>query len=278
VKWQIPLQDAGHGMTLIGGNYGPAGNPKFIPSQSVWHNSDGEGPGNVDDEVYLNTWGPSMEWKLDFAGTPAIPNDDWWADGYFLSCPGVPKPANAIGNFDVHCYKGIKIPFTPGNPPDYGTETQLLTTGQQRGTYRGPQGQTDGYWDSGAQLPTLIVPNLAVGAGLHKELYISVDFNDPLPNRVAPNIQVLDDQGNLIGLANSQWASDNGQVLLQYTFPSQPLWEQVIFPGNEYKDLLGLPNYNVVGWNIATECVPEPGTLALLAFGAIVAFRRRRRK
>ena len=51
-----------------------------------------------------------------------------------------------------------------------------------------------------------------------------------------------------------------------------------MFPGDEYVsiNLVGNQGYNVLEWNIATECVPEPATLSLLVFGALALVSRRR--
>ena len=142
----------------------------------------------------------------------------------------------------------------------------------------------DPIWDPTSP-STLLVPNQFI-RDKQKKLYLQVDFNDPLPgNPLNPNgdpdvpgIQVYDDAGNLILLADHTWASDNGEVLLEYDFTNQPAWEKIVFPSDEYLkiNLVGNQGYNVLEWNIATECVPEPATISLLALGALALVRRRR--
>jgi len=291
----VPGSDVGHGMTLVGGNYGPNGKPgnPAVPVTSVWHNSDNDGPAGVADEAY-NTYsfalGQINTWLLDVPGTPGNLQDDWIAEGYFLACPGTPKPATAIGNFDVHYLVGLTqpLPGAPGKPYHCDPVIQMLTTGASYGVYTVPAAGgvlvNDPIWDP--QNPnTLLVPNQVV-QDKQKKLYLQVDFNDPLPgNPLNPNgdpdipgITVYDDAGNLISLADSTWASDYGEVLLEYDFDTQPAWEKIVFPGDEYVsiNLVGNQGYNVLEWNIATECVPEPATLSLLVFGALALVSRRR--
>ena len=285
VKWMIP-DVGGHCVTLVGGNYGP-NSPNFVgsPQQSVWHDSDSE-PLVGNDEVRPNRWGPNMEWFLDM-GNLNVPNDDWMADGFMTVCPGVPKPEGAIGNFDIHYYVGIgNRNDLPIGDPYYDTGVQMTFTGTNHGDYHFDDGSADPYWDDQAEDPTLLIPNEEV-ADMFKKLYILVDFNDPamvpvdaLGEPVVPDIDVFDDGDTEIALDSAEWASDSGQVLLTYVFDDQPAWEKVVFPSDEYTliDKVGQQGYNVFEWNIATECVPEPATLALLTLGGVAALLRRRRK
>ena len=270
--------DLGHCMTLVGGNYA-CRQSGFNTCNSVWHDSDDDiGTTTVTDMVKANIGftssmspdppytHPNMTWKIN--------NENWWADRAFLACPGVPKPADAIGNFDVHYYIGVGPPSAE-NPQSYTTKVEMLTTGANHKTYMGPNGEFDAEWDPTTTEPTLIVPNLVVD-DLHKILYLLVDFNNPEDpdDTTADDIQVFDDEGVEILLDSIEWSSDNGQVLLTYVFDDQPAWETIVFPDNSYKTLAG----NVFEWNIATECVPEPATMSLLVLGAIALVVRRKRK
>ena len=283
VKWGIP-EVGGHCVTMVGGNYGPnSRNFTGNVQQSVWHDSDSD-PAIGNDEVRPNRWGPNMEWFLAM-GKP-IPDDDWIADGYMTVCPGVPKPASAIGNFDVHYYVGIGNRHDPPvGDPYYDTTVQMTFTGSNYQAYHFDDGTTDPYWDDQARTPTLLIPNEEID-DMFKKLYILVDFNDAalvpvdaLGNPIVPDIDVYDDGDTEIALDSAEWASDSGQVLLTYVFDDQPAWEKVVFPSDEYTLIgkVGQQGYNVFEWNIATECVPEPATLALLAFGGLLTLTRRKR-
>ena len=169
--------------------------------------------------------------------------------------------------------------------PYYDTTVQTKVTGDNYAKYHFADGKTDPYWEDGAGKPTLLIPNEEI-SGMFKKLYIVVDFNDPMlvpldafGNPIAPDIEVYDDAGIEILASLPQWASDNGEVLLTYIFDDQPAWEKVVFPSDEYVsiDKVGQVNYNVFEWNIATECIPEPATLSLLAGGGLLALLRRKR-
>jgi len=296
VHWQLPT-GMGHCVTLVGGNYGPNNAPPANPAPpwtSVWHDSDSNGAGGVADQArntYNFALGQNNTWFLDTNAVPTPNNtaDDWFAEGYLTACPGVSKPASAIGNFDIHHYTGLALPvFNPTSGRfECNPTMQLTITGSNYGTYKGPGGAViDPYWQDPTPTnptPTLIVPN-QFDQTRQKKLYVLVDFNDPVlvpkdgqGQPIAPAIQVIDDAGIVIGLTSAQWAADGGEVMMTYTFDSQPAWEQVVFPGAEYNNLWAA-NSNVFEWDIATECVPEPTTLALILFGAAGVISRRRRR
>ena len=269
VAWQWGAS-LGHCMTLVGGNYATRAS-QSNNAVSVWHDSDdgiagGSVRANIGFTSSLNPpyTPPGTAWQIMIGPNLA------WSEEAFLECPGVPKPVSAVGNFDVHYYDGPVL-----QEGHYVVTPQMLTTGGKYGQYTAPDGSggqtVDPRWDSGTQLPTLIIPNEEI-VDLYKVMYISVDFHDPIPDGTLPDIDVFDDAGLEVLLDSWQWAPDMGQVLLTYVFDDQPAWEQVVFPGDEYVMLDG----NIMEWNIATECVPEPVTLALLALGGLALLRRRR--
>ncbi|MBN2292023.1 MAG: hypothetical protein JXM70_06330, partial [Pirellulales bacterium] len=136
VTW-ITGGDTGHCMTLVGGNYGPSNPGMAPPDQSVWHNSDNDGgaaPNWTDDEAYDNDWTGLLSnpadptWYLDVNKTPGNTADDWFADAYFKACPGNPKPASAVGNYDVHYYVGPDHLDQTGPIPVWVSDVQMLVT------------------------------------------------------------------------------------------------------------------------------------------------------
>ena len=292
VFWMKPDVVLGHYMTLVGGNV--PGSPNG--DSSVWHDSDSDAAGGGADEVHTNMWPqglPNSNWRLDYPKTGENPNDDWLAEGAFLACPGVPKPADAIGNFDVHYFMGVG-PLNPDpNINAYTTEPNMLTTGDNHGTYDAPHFNWAGnpttydpYWlnEADPNTPTVILPN-EERSDLWKELYISVDFNEPInaDDGNVPDIRVYyeGDDGNDVEVLMADWTwsptdANNpqaGQILLKYVFDGfQPDWEKIVFPNDDYLTLTG----DIFEWNIATRCVPEPATLVLVGAAVPVLLRRRR--
>ena len=108
VSFTIPFAEAGHEMTLVGGNYSPAHvpPPPTNPLQvSVWHDGDRD-QGGTDDDQIANVWKNSY-WDIDYWNTPENPDDDWEAMGATLLCPGLTKPDDAMRNFDVAWFKDM---------------------------------------------------------------------------------------------------------------------------------------------------------------------------
>jgi len=272
--------EGGHAMTLVGGNYGPSRVPAS-PDISVWHNSDKDG-GDGPDEPKENTWGIETDpaWGVDLPATPGDPSDDWVAAMYFTACPGLPKPESAISNFDVHYYIGL-FPFDTQQGM-YPVGPQLIATGVNNGVYTAsPQISpsprvTFPYWINDNYL---MVPNEAVAdPDLYKKIYLSVDFTGTWNLPPWEWSDVYDIRVHAEGLEYApdsvEWADDWGQVLLTFILDGQPEDEVIEFPSAYYRNLT---EGNILEWNLATECVPEPATLALLVLGGLGVLLKRRR-
>jgi hypothetical protein len=279
VSFDIPTAEVGHEMTLVGGNYSPVHMPPALPpvppQVSVWHDNQGDltAPAGDDDE-YTNIWFAGPFWNIDRHQTPGNPNDDWEAIGATTLCPGIPKPKSAIDNFDVAWYKDMVGPGTLVN--------KFRVAGASYGTYSDDQGGIDPYWvqdPTNPEEPELIIPN-EERPDLHKEIWLSVDYIDR--NHAGdPGITILAGDGISYTPDEILWSDDGGQVRLHWTLENQPAWEKLIFPNTSYRDLYNISTGlggDVKDWNLATECVPEPATMSLLALGGLAVLRRRRRR
>ena len=65
---------------------------------------------------------------------------------------------------------------------------------------------------------------------------------------------------------------DGGEILYHWTMDNQPPLETIIFPDESYYNLSG----DVLSFNVATECIPEPMTLSLLLIGVAGIINRKK--
>ena len=270
VSFDIPNQTVGHEMTLVGGNYSPLRVPANPIQVSVWHDNQGDlTPPGGDDDDYNNVWFNGNFWNIDRLGTPGQPNDDWEADGATLLCPGLMKPEEAMGNFDVAWYMDMNVNGT--------LVPNMRTAGAKYGIYRDPNQLVDPSWDvTDANAPVLLLPNEEMPDPWYKEIWLLVDFVDR--GHSGELGIVVDANGVSYDPASTQWSDDGGQALVYWQLPDQPGWEEIVFPSDDYYNLYKISGGSdslIKDWNLATFCVPEPTILALLAAGALALLRRR---
>ncbi len=238
VKWSFSSGD--HAMTLVGGDKSTTANNK-----SVWHDSDRDvgngGMGDPNDDAYANAFEP---WTL--IGYPANPGT---ASGYVTLCPGVQKPASAMNNYDAAYYR------------DQDQNGNVFKVWRIAGinNYGNPTWQQD----NNNKWTILQVPNEPIEE-MHKEVYLLVDFKGQgYTSQNAPDIILRDENGTECTNRVITVDSDGGQILYHWTMDDQPPLEYITFPDESYYNLSG----DVLSFNVATECVPEPITLSLLLLG-----------
>jgi hypothetical protein len=255
-----------HAMTLVGGNYWPNPNGKPDGNVSVWHDSDGPAMGDhpdtvthpapvgvlVDDDVYTNGPIGANWWSLTNYPTQQ-------ADRYMTLCEGLNKDDSVVRNYDAAYY------LQDTDADGFLDDPAFRVAGAAN--YGNPQ------WIDEMEVE---IPNEPI-QDLYKIIQLLVDYKDRVPGREAVEIVLLrDDNGVLHNPTSVTPSPDDGQLLFIWELDYQPAFESLVFPNNAYS----LLNSYVKDWNVATECVPEPATLALLIAGAagIAAVRRRRRK
>jgi len=247
VKWSF--QSGDHAMTLVGGDKSTTAN-----NQSVWHDSDRDvgngGMGDPNDDTYANSFEP---W-----GLPGYPGGPGSANGYVTLCPGVQKPDSAMKNYDAAYYR------------DQGPDGNVFKTWRIAGinNYGNP------IWmqDENEKYTILQVPNEQIPE-MHKEVYLLIDFESQsytLEN--APDITLEDENGIECTNRVITVDEDGGQILYHWTMDNQPPLETIIFPDESYYNLSG----DVLSFNVATECIPEPMTLSLLLIGVAGIVNRKK--
>jgi hypothetical protein len=153
------------------------------------------------------------------------------------------------------------------------------SAGSNYGLYLDPNGSTNPSWvteANSANNPKLLLPNQAQ-QNQRKQIYMTVDYIDR-GHSGDPSIKILDPNGTSYSPTSIGWDATGGQVLLYWDLPSQPAYEDVVFPNSDYCNLYNIKlvgsTSTVKDWDVATYC-PEPAALTLLALAAL-ALRRRR--
>jgi hypothetical protein len=261
----------GHEMTLVGGNYW--NNSKFPNNPvSLWHDNNGDAVAAQDTEVSPNMLGPFNEWRVLHRNLmPAyLPNTAT------ILCPGLQKDADLINNYDVAYFKDMKLD-NAGSPILYNN---YRIAGANAQNYQGPNGLPDIIWTGSSQFPEVIIPNEQKPEPWYKEIELLVDYVDRNVLATHPNIaNIFVKVGlNLYAPDSVTWSADGGQALFYWKLDEldgQPGWESIVFPDASYKNLFDLSVVPAAGgpvkdWNLATRCVPEPGTCLMIALAAMM--------
>jgi hypothetical protein len=262
----VMFSNPDHSMTLVGGDrmVFDEVNNVWQDADSIWHDSDWDQPDvvvDMNDDVYISSTNINGNWVL--RGYPAA-DPTGPALGYVTLCPGLNKPEDAVTNYDVAYYMQALDADQVLDDPEF------REAGAMADVYADP------FWvPTGNQEVIVEIGNESMPE-MHKEVYLLVDYVDQVPGRKdLERIVLVDDAGVEWLPTRVEPSDDDGQLLFVWVLDYQPPFEWIKFPDDAYQNL----TEHVKDWNVATQCVPEPVTVALVGLGlAGLAARRRRRK